>query len=245
MWRAPAAAVPSWCCITRPARSIACRSTMRWPRTSTCWCRIIPATAARSGRTGCAACATSPSIYRGLLAELGISERRAGRPRLRRLDRRRDGQPWRPPTFRRLVLVGAMGIKPPQGDILDQAHRQLHRLRPRRLPRPEGVRPRLRRRAVGRPARAVGHLPRDELPHRLEALHVQPDAAASAGRRARAGARRVGRRRQDRAAERRQALREALPNARLEIVKACGHCVDMEQPEALAKLVTDVHRRRR
>ena len=32
---------------------------------------------------------------------------------------------------------------------------------------------------------------------------------------------------------------KALPNAKLEIVKACGHCVDMEQPEALAKLVTD------
>src|SRR5260370_1120122 len=31
---------------------------------------------------------------------------------------------------------------------------------------------------------------------------------------------------------------EALPNAKLEIVKASGHCVDMEQPEALAKLVT-------
>jgi pimeloyl-ACP methyl ester carboxylesterase len=31
---------------------------------------------------------------------------------------------------------------------------------------------------------------------------------------------------------------EALPNAKLEIVKACGHCVDMEQPEALARLVT-------
>jgi pimeloyl-ACP methyl ester carboxylesterase len=31
----------------------------------------------------------------------------------------------------------------------------------------------------------------------------------------------------------------ALPNAKLQIVKACGHCVDMEQPEALAKLVTD------
>ena len=32
---------------------------------------------------------------------------------------------------------------------------------------------------------------------------------------------------------------EALPNARLEIVKASGHCVDMEQPEALARLVTN------
>ena len=32
---------------------------------------------------------------------------------------------------------------------------------------------------------------------------------------------------------------KALPNAKLEIVKASGHCVDMEQPEALAKLVTE------
>jgi len=31
----------------------------------------------------------------------------------------------------------------------------------------------------------------------------------------------------------------ALTQARLEIVKGCGHCVDMEQPETLAKLVTD------
>ena len=32
---------------------------------------------------------------------------------------------------------------------------------------------------------------------------------------------------------------KALPNAKLETVKASGHCVDMEQPEALAKLVTN------
>jgi pimeloyl-ACP methyl ester carboxylesterase len=32
---------------------------------------------------------------------------------------------------------------------------------------------------------------------------------------------------------------KALPNAKLEIVKASGHCVDMEQPAALAKLVKD------
>jgi len=30
----------------------------------------------------------------------------------------------------------------------------------------------------------------------------------------------------------------ALREARLEIVPAAGHCVDMEQPEALARLVT-------
>ena len=98
---------------------------------------------------------------------------------------------------------------------------RLYRLCPRRLPRPEGVRPRLWRRALDRPARDVGHLPRDELPHRLEALHVQPDPAASAGRRARAGAGGVGRRRQGRAAERRRALRRRrCPTRKLEIVKA-------------------------
>ena len=32
---------------------------------------------------------------------------------------------------------------------------------------------------------------------------------------------------------------KTLPDAHLEIVKACGHAVDMEQPEALAKLVTN------
>jgi pimeloyl-ACP methyl ester carboxylesterase len=30
----------------------------------------------------------------------------------------------------------------------------------------------------------------------------------------------------------------ALPNAKLEVIKACGHCVDLEQPERLAELVT-------
>ena len=31
---------------------------------------------------------------------------------------------------------------------------------------------------------------------------------------------------------------KSLPNARLETVAASGHCVDMEQPDALARLVT-------
>ena len=30
---------------------------------------------------------------------------------------------------------------------------------------------------------------------------------------------------------------EALPNARLEVVEACGHCVDMEKPAELARLI--------
>jgi 2-hydroxy-6-oxonona-2,4-dienedioate hydrolase len=32
---------------------------------------------------------------------------------------------------------------------------------------------------------------------------------------------------------------EALPKAKLEIVKASGHCVDMEQPDALVRLIVD------
>ena len=32
---------------------------------------------------------------------------------------------------------------------------------------------------------------------------------------------------------------KSLPNAKVKIVKGCGHCVDMEQPDALAKLVTN------
>ena len=31
---------------------------------------------------------------------------------------------------------------------------------------------------------------------------------------------------------------EVLPSAKLEVVKGCGHSVDMEQPETLAKLVS-------
>ena len=113
-------------------------------------------------------------VYRGLLADLGVetaaliglgfggwiaAEMASMAPR----------------DLAALVLVGAMGVKPPEGDILDQAI--------------------VRRRALERSARGVGYLPGDELPHRLEAVHVQPDAAPSAGCRARAGVAGVGRRR--------------------------------------------------
>ena len=110
-----------------------------------------------------------------------------------------------PRDLHRLVLVGAMGVKPPEGDIFDQAIVSYLDYARAGFHDQAGVRPDLRR-CVDRPAGRLGHLPRDVLPHRLEALHVQPDPAASAGRGARAGAGRLGRRRQDRAAERRRAL---------------------------------------
>ena len=39
------------------------------------------------------------------------------------------------------------------------------------------------------------------------------------------------------------ATRRRCPRPGWRSSTACGHCVDMEQPEALAKLVTDIHRR--
>jgi pimeloyl-ACP methyl ester carboxylesterase len=142
-----------------------------------------------------------------------------------------------PRDFHRLVLVGAMGVKPPEGDIMDQAivsyidyaragfHDQ------------------------GAFARVFGEVSTDQLvawdlcremtfriawkpymysqtlPHllggvRAPALLVwgEDDKIVPRG----AGERYV----------------RALRDARLEIVPASGHCVDMEQPEALARLVT-------
>ena len=110
-----------------------------------------------------------------------------------------------PRDFHRLVLVGAMGVKPPEGDIFDQAIVSYIDYARAGFHDQDGVRPDLRR-GLDRPAGRLGSVPRDVLPHRLEALHVQPDPAASAGRGARPGAGRLGRRRQDRAAERRRTL---------------------------------------
>src|SRR2546427_249927 len=131
----------------------------------------------------------------------------AGRPRLRRLDRGRDGH------------HGAAHAQAPRprGRDGDQARARrdrrpgaalLHRLRAPRLRRPARVRPALRRRAEHEPARAVGSEPRDDVPDRVEAVHVQPDAAAPARRRGHARADRVGPRRPPRAARVRRALPE-------------------------------------
>ncbi len=54
-----------------------------------------------------------------------------------------------------------------------------------------------------------GTSPRNVFPHRLETLHVQPDLAASAGRRAHARADHLGRRRPDRSDQRRPRLCQA------------------------------------
>lgn len=138
-----------------------------------------------------------------------------------------------------LVLVGAMGIKPPEGDILDLAitgyvdyaragfHDQ------KAFDRVYGAEPSIDQLEMWDVCREMSfriawkpYMYSQTLPHLLGA--VRAPALVVWGD-------------DDKVVPRSAAKRyvEALPNAKLEIVKAAGHCVDMEQPEALAKLVTN------
>jgi pimeloyl-ACP methyl ester carboxylesterase len=141
-----------------------------------------------------------------------------------------------PREFHRLVLVGAMGLKPPEGDILDQAI----------LSYLDYARAGFHDQAAF--ARIYGDVSTDQLvdwdlcremcfriawkpymynqtlPHllggvRTPALVVWGDddkvVPKSAGER----------------------YAKLLPKARFEIVRSSGHCVEMEQPEELGKLV--------
>jgi len=143
-----------------------------------------------------------------------------------------------PHDLHRLILDGAMGVKPPEGDILDQAI----------VSYLDYARAGFHDQAAF--ARIYGDVSTDQLvewdlcremsfriawkpymysqtlPHLLGA--VQTPALVVWGD-------------DDKVVPMSAAKRyiEVLPNARLEIVKGCGHCVDMEQPETLAKLVTN------
>ena len=144
-----------------------------------------------------------------------------------------------PADLSHLVLVGAMGIKPPVGDILDLAvtgyidyaraafHDQ------KAFDRVYGAEPSVDQLEMWDICREMSfriawkpYMYSQTLPHLLKtvrapALIVWGDddkvVPVSAGKR----------------------YLEALPAAHLEIVRSCGHAVDMEQPEALAKLVTN------
>ena len=144
-----------------------------------------------------------------------------------------------PADLSHLVLVGAMGIKPPQGDILDLAitgyvdyaragfHDQ------KAFDRVYGAEPSIDQLEMWDICREMSfriawkpYMYSQTLPHLLGAVRapslvvwgdddkVVPQSAA-------------------------QRYVEALPKAKLEIVKVSGHCVDMEQPDALAKLIVD------
>jgi len=142
-----------------------------------------------------------------------------------------------PRAFHRLVLVGAMGVKPPAGDILDQAIVSYLDYARAGFHDQQAF------------ARIYGDVSTDQLvewdlcremsfriawkpymynptlPHllggvRAPALVVWGDDDKIVPRSA---------------GERYAAL---LPKARLEIVSAAGHCVEMEQPAELARLVS-------
>ena len=143
-----------------------------------------------------------------------------------------------PNDVSRLVLVGAMGVKPPEGEILDQAivgyidyaragfHDQAA------FDRVYGAEPSTDQLVEWDVCREMSfriawkpYMYSQTLPHlmgavRAPSLVVWGDddrvTPLSAGRR----------------------YAEALPDSRLEIVPNCGHCVDMEQPDALAGLVS-------
>ena len=175
-------------------------------------------------------------VYRGLLSELGVAK-----PALVGLGFggwiAAEMATMAPADLSHLVLVGAMGIKPPQGDILDLAitgyvdyaraafHDQ------KAFDRVYGAEPSVDQLEMWDICREMSfrmawkpYMYSQTLPHllasvRAPALVVWGDddkvVPLSAGKR----------------------YLEALPNATLEVVKGCGHAVDMEQPQALAKLI--------
>ena len=144
-----------------------------------------------------------------------------------------------PSDISKLVLVGAMGIKPPQGDILDLAvtgymdytragfHDQ------KAFDRVYGEEPPVDQLEMWDVCREMSfriawkpYMYSQTLPHLLKTMRApslivwgddDKVVPISAGKR----------------------YLESLPDAHLEIVRSCGHAVDMEQPEALAKLVTN------
>jgi pimeloyl-ACP methyl ester carboxylesterase len=144
-----------------------------------------------------------------------------------------------PQSFKRLVLVGAMGIQPTDGEILDQAlvnyieYARAGFADQAAFDRVYGAEPSTdqletwdRNREMSFRIAWKPYMYSQTLPHLLGA--VRASALIVWGD-------------DDRVVPQSAAGRylEALPNAKLETIAACGHCVDMEQPEKLAKLVID------
>jgi pimeloyl-ACP methyl ester carboxylesterase len=143
-----------------------------------------------------------------------------------------------PRDFRKLVLVGAMGIKPPDGEIMDQAivsylaYPQAGFHDPEAFTRIYGtvstdqleawdIAREMCFRIAWKP-----YMYSQTLPHLLGG--VRAPALVVWGEHDRIVPIGAGR-----------AYVQALAHARFETVANCGHFVEMEQPEALARLVTD------
>jgi pimeloyl-ACP methyl ester carboxylesterase len=143
-----------------------------------------------------------------------------------------------PRAFKRLVLVGAMGMKPERGEIADQAlvsyidyvrrgfadQRAFDRLFGAEPPTSQLEQWDLNREMTFRIAWKP-YMYNPSLPHLLGG--VATPALIVWGRDDRIVPLECGERYQ-----------KALPHARLEIVDGAGHFVDMEKPDALASLVT-------
>jgi pimeloyl-ACP methyl ester carboxylesterase len=177
-------------------------------------------------------------IYRGLLSELGVEK-----AALVGLGFggwiAAEMASMAPSDLSHLVLVGAMGIKPPAGDILDLAvtgyidYARLGFHDQKAFDRVYGAEPSGDQLEMWDICREMSfriawkpYMYSQTLPHLLGA--VRAPARVVWGDNDKVVPRSAGKR-----------YAEALPKAKLEIVKGCGHCVDMEQPEALAKLITD------
>jgi pimeloyl-ACP methyl ester carboxylesterase len=143
-----------------------------------------------------------------------------------------------PRDVAQLVLVGPMGIKPPEGDILDQAivsyidyaragfHDQ------KAFDKIYGAAPTTDQLEAWDIAREMcfriawkPYMYSQTLPHLLASVKV-PALLAWGDK--------------DKIVPIATANRylAVLSNAKLEVIKDCGHCVDLEQPERLARLVT-------
>jgi len=174
-------------------------------------------------------------IYQSLLAELGIE-----RATLIGLGFggwiAAEMATMAPREFHRLVLVGAMGLKPPDGDIFDQAivsyidyacagfhDQQAFATVYGDVTTDQLVEWDLCREMSFRIAWKP-YMYNPTVPQLLGG--VRAPALVVWGEDDKIVPRSAGERYAD-----------LLPNARLEIVRAAGHCVDMEQPEQLARLV--------
>jgi pimeloyl-ACP methyl ester carboxylesterase len=143
-----------------------------------------------------------------------------------------------PRQFRRLVLVGAMGIHPPSGEILDQAilsHHDYVRAGfhdqercdavfgaepPAELLESWDIHREMTFRIAWKP-----YMYSQTLPHLLGG--IEAPALVVWGRQDRIVPVECGER-----------FRDLLPRARLELLSDCGHFVDLEQPRKLATLVS-------
>ena len=142
-----------------------------------------------------------------------------------------------PTAFKALVLVGAMGIKPSEGEILDQAlvnyiaYARAGFHDPRAFEAVYGAEPTTDQLETWDVNREMTfriawkpYLYSQTLPHLLGG--VRAPALVVWGADDRIVPLSCG-----------QQYARALPNARLDVVEGCGHCVEMERPAELAGLI--------